>query len=127
MTGHLLVPALDSEFCSTFSKNTIDYLKKNLDFQGVVVSDSLVMHGARQNYPTIEEAALAAFNAGCDLLLLAGKAGNFELSVSQIKHIHTYLVEAVRLGHISELRLDEAVTKILTLKNLYLNYEVTFK
>lgn len=120
MTGHLFVPAFDNENCSTFSKKTLDYLKNTLNFKGVIISDSLAMEGARQNHNTVEEAALAAFNAGCDLLLLAGKAGNFELSVSDIQKIHAYLVEAVHSGRISENRLDESVIKILNLKQAYL-------
>ncbi|MBP9841064.1 MAG: glycoside hydrolase family 3 protein [Simkaniaceae bacterium] len=128
MTAHLLVPALDPKHCSTLSKKTLTYLKDTLGFQGVIVSDSLVMDGVLKTCGTVDEAAIRALKAGCDILILGGKLltgehAGFELSVADIKRVHQSLVEAVKQGRISEERLNQAVTKILTLKNRYLNTE----
>lgn len=121
MTAHLLVPALDEEHCSTLSKKTLDYLKDQLGFQGVIMTDSLVMEGVLKQCSNIDEVAISAFNAGCDLLLLGGKqlVGEKtyqELTPRDIERIHHSLVTAVKNERISKIRLDQAVQKILKLK-----------
>lgn len=124
MTAHLLVPALDPEYCSTLSKKTLDFLRKDLGFQGVIITDSLVMEGVLKKCGSIDEAAIQALNAGSDILLLGGKQlinnSKIELTVSDIRRIHHALVEAVKSGRISEERLNQAVEKIIQLKNKHL-------
>lgn len=121
MTAHLMVPALDPDHCSTLSKKTLDYLKNQLGFQGVIISDSLVMEGVlKQCGGSVDEAAIQAFNAGCDILCLGGRqlvaGGKKELTVADVKRIHRSLVDAVATKRISEDRLNEALTKIAKLK-----------
>ena len=70
-----------------------------------------------------------AFNAGCDLLILGGKLlvgehAGFELTPADIQRVHRHLVTAVKNGRIAEARLNEAVARILTLKERYLNREI---
>ncbi|MBA3237416.1 MAG: beta-N-acetylhexosaminidase [Parachlamydiaceae bacterium] len=130
MTAHLLVPALDSENCSTLSTKTLTYLKNTIGFHGVIISDSLVMEGVLKKCETIDEAAIQAFNAGCDILLLGGKLlmkdhTSLELSVGDIRRIHSHLVKAVRSGRISEARLNESIQKILELKAKYLGAKIS--
>ena len=124
MTAHLLVPALDSENCTTLSKKSLSYLRNTLGFQGVVISDSLVMEGVLKQCGSVDEACILALNAGCDILLLGGKLfigehAGFELDVKDIRRIHGSLVEAVKSGRIAEERVDEALGKVLKLKNRY--------
>lgn len=124
MTAHILLPALDSQNCATLSKNILtDLLREEIGFQGVIISDSLVMQGLLNNCSCIEEAAIPAVNAGCDLLILGGRQlqaqSNLELSVERIKKIHCALLQAVQTGIISKQRLERAVQRILNLKNTY--------
>lgn len=121
MTAHILVPAFDPDNCATLSKNTLAYLREGIGFQGVIVSDSLVMEGVLKKCTSVDEAAIQALNAGCDLLLLGGKLlsgenTGLELTVSDVKRVHGSIVEAVKQGRISESRVNESVTRILTLK-----------
>lgn len=125
MTAHILVPALDPENCSTLSPKTLSYLRENIGFQGVVISDSLLMEGVIKKCHTVDEAAIQALNAGCDILILGGKIlegqeAGLELNPQQVQQIHRSLIEAVRTGRISKRRVDEAVNRILNLKNRYL-------
>ena len=69
MTAHILVPAFDAESCSTLSEKTLSYLRQTIGFQGVIVSDSLVMEGVLKKCQTVDEAAIQALIAGCDLLI----------------------------------------------------------
>lgn len=123
MTAHILVPALDPEYCSTLSKKTLDFLRKDLGFQGVIITDSLVMEGVLKKCGSIDEAAIQALNAGSDILLLGGKQlisnSKIELTVSDIRRIHHALVEAVKSGRVFEERLNQAVEKVIQLKNKY--------
>jgi beta-N-acetylhexosaminidase len=121
MTGHLLVPALDGEHCSTLSAKTINYLREKIGFQGAIITDSLVMQGVLKTCQTVDEAAIQALNAGCDILLLGGmqlNAGHvtFELTVNDIQRIHRSIIDAVKSGRVSEARVNEALDKILKLK-----------
>ena len=124
MTAHVVVPSIDPVNCATLSKNVLDILRDEICFEGVIISDSLVMEGLLKNCSSIDEAAIKALNAGCDILMLGGKQlvgahANLELTVADVKRIHQSLVEAVKTGGISEKRLDEAVQRILNLKNKY--------
>jgi beta-N-acetylhexosaminidase len=87
-----------------------------------------MMDGVMKQCPSIEEVAIQAFNAGCDILLLGGKqlsgaSVGFELKPGDIKQIHKALVRAVQEGRISLARVDEAVEKILRLKDRYLRFQ----
>lgn len=122
MTAHLLVPALDPERCSTLSKPTLDYLKETLRFKGLILSDSLVMNGVLKQCGSVEEAAIQALIAGCDILILGGKqlVGNdtsLELKAEDVSKVHEAIRRAINTGRISETRLDDAVEKILKFKN----------
>jgi len=125
MSAHVSVPALDPHQCATFSKRILqDLLRQEMGYQGIIISDSLVMEGLFANCSSIEEAALRAFNAGCDLLLLGGKQLlgqrlNYELTVKDVKRVHSFLIEAIKNDQISEKRVDESVQRILNLKNTY--------
>lgn len=126
MTGHLLVPALDPENCTTLSYKSLNYLKNKLGFKGVIITDSLVMKGVLKKYQTIEETAIKALNAGCDILLLGGmqlmsEEAHLELTINDIQRVHRSIVKAVKDDHIGEDRLNHAVEKILKLKERYLN------
>ncbi|MGE0669672.1 MAG: glycoside hydrolase family 3 protein [Parachlamydiales bacterium] len=120
MSAHSLVPALDAEYCSTVSKKSMDYLRDVVGFDGVVMTDSLVMKGVLKGDLSIEEVAVRALEAGCTILLFGGKAlvGTVEkeLGPEDILRIHQYIVDAVRLGRISMELLDRNVEKVLKLK-----------
>ncbi len=116
MVGHLSVPAIegDSGIPSSLSEKIItDLLKKKLEFNGLIVTDALNMHGITKFYST-KEATIQAIKAGHDCILYPDDADE---TIDAI-------IEAVKRGDISESRLDESVRKILTAKKwLELNDE----
>ena len=70
MTAHLLLPALDQERPATLSAAVLDgLLRRELGFNGLVVTDALVMEAITARYGAGEAAALA-FEAGADLILM---------------------------------------------------------
>jgi beta-N-acetylhexosaminidase len=75
MTGHLLLPEIDPEYPSTLSEKTLNgFLRRQLAFHEVIVSDDLEMQGITDHY-TYEEAPLKALLAGCDLLIYRSESG----------------------------------------------------
>lgn len=125
MTAHILVPALDAENCSTLSEKTLTYLRETLGFQGAIVADSLVMEGVIKKCHTVDEAAILALKAGCDILILGGKLligehTGFELTVADVQRVHSSIVNAVKSGRIPEARVNEATQRILNLKKRYI-------
>ena len=128
MTAHILVPALDAENCSILSEKTLTYLKDTIGFRGVIIADSLVMEGVLKKCHTVDEAAIQALNAGCDILLLGGRqlvgSHDLELASHDIQRIHQSIVTAVKTGRVTEARLNEAVEKVIKLKERYLNIKM---
>ena len=74
MTAHLQLPALDSERPATLSQAVLsDLLRGELGFNGLVVTDALVMEAISGRYGAAE-AAVLAFEAGADLILMPADA-----------------------------------------------------
>jgi beta-N-acetylhexosaminidase len=108
MTGHLSVPALEPEpnTPATLSHNILtDLLRKQLGFQGLIVTDAMDMGGITVRYAP-GEAAVRAVVAGADCLLMPPVPdAAFEA-----------LQAAVKSGRISKERLDASVRRILRAK-----------
>ncbi len=110
MVAHVTVPALDSDpnHVATISPSIVsDLLEKQLGFKGLIVTDALDMAGLTHLFANnIGRAAVEAFKAGNDLLIIPADLGAS----------HDSMVKAVRSGEISQQRLDRSVLKILKLK-----------
>src|SRR6266853_1534791 len=108
MTGHLNVPALepDPNTPATLSHNILtDVLRKQLGFQGLVVTDAMDMGGITVRYAP-GEAAVRAVVAGADCVLMPPVPdAAFEA-----------LQAAVKSGRIPKERLDASVRRILQAK-----------
>ena len=116
MVAHVTVPALDSDpnHVATISPSIVsDLLEKQLGFKGLIVTDALDMAGLTHLFANnIGRAAVEAFRAGNDLLIIPADLGAS----------YDSMVKAVRSGEIPQQRLDRSVLKILKLKgNLGLN------
>lgn len=122
LTAHLMVPALDPDNCATLSKTIVeDLLRNEMHFNGVVMTDSFAMDGILGQSYSIEEAVLKSLEAGHDVILLGGKQllaaqNGLEFSMEDVKEIHKFLVDAVKAGRLPEKRVDEAVGRLLALK-----------
>lgn len=70
MTAHLQVPAIDSDAPATLSHALLTaQLRATMDFDGLIVTDALVMGAIAQRYG-VEETAVRAIAAGSDILLM---------------------------------------------------------
>jgi beta-N-acetylhexosaminidase len=132
MIGHLAVPALDAELVpvrrpgagenpygtseaevpqngtmpATTSKKMVgDLLRRELKFDGLVVSDAMDMGGITEHFDA-GETAIRAIEAGQDQILMSP---NVDAAIKAVK-------AAVASGRLSEARIDESVRRILAAK-----------
>ncbi len=113
MTAHVLYPALDESRPATLSPYILTELLRNeLHFQGLVVTDDLEMNAIVDHYG-VGEAAVLAFRAGADILLLCKDRDRIVTAMETV-------YEAVKKGEISEARLETSVRRITLLKERFL-------
>jgi beta-N-acetylhexosaminidase len=110
MVAHVTVPALEPDanrVATTSPAIVTDLLKRQLGFQGIVVTDALDMAGLTRLYSTnTGRAAVDAFKAGSDLLLIPA-----DLDAS-----YNAVLRAARSGEIPPAQLDASVLKLLKAK-----------
>jgi beta-N-acetylhexosaminidase len=114
MAGHLVYPAIDSERPASLSPAAIKLLRGELGFEGVVVTDDLVMEGARRG-GTTADATLQAVKAGADLLIVSGPPEEQAATYDAV-------VAAVESGEIPRERIDASVERIENVKSYYSLY-----
>jgi len=108
MTAHLALPKLDS----TNRPATLSYpimtelLRRQLGFQGLIVTDGMTMQGITDHYRA-DEAAILAILAGADAILVPA---DFAKAFAGV-------LAAAQSGRISAKRLDESVRRILSAKS----------
>ena len=66
MTGHVIYKNLDKLNTATHSKKVIKYIRNNIGFKNILISDDLSMKSLKNN---IRENTIKAFEAGCNLPL----------------------------------------------------------
>ena len=67
MMAHLLVEDFDSDFPISLSKTAHDFLVKELNFRGLIISDDMEMGAITKNFGAVESAELA-LTAGSHLV-----------------------------------------------------------
>lgn len=108
MLAHLNVPALTGQngLPTTLSKQTIDMLRKDMHFDGLIITDGLGMRGITNQWND-SEIAINALLAGNDILLCP-------VEVPTVFHA---IKQAVHDGIILEQQIDESVARIIRAKN----------
>jgi beta-glucosidase len=102
MTAHLLIPAWDERLPATLSPNILTgELRQNLEFEGIIVTDALIMGGVARHYSQAE-IAIKAVQAGADILLMPEDP---ETTINAIYN-------AVQKGEIPEQRIAESLARI---------------
>ncbi len=106
MLGHISLPEITgNDLPATFSEKVISLLREKIGFQGIIITDSLVMDAVTDRFSSAE-AAVMAINAGVDVLLLP----------ENLPEAIDALIDAVESGEISEERINQSVLKILNKK-----------
>ncbi|MGH7215940.1 MAG: beta-N-acetylhexosaminidase [Nitrospiraceae bacterium] len=112
MTAHVLYRALDPDLPATLSPTIItNFLRQELQYDGVVLTDDLEMHAIIDHYG-VEDAAVRAVLAGCDVLLICKDR---DREVAAFKAVE----QAMEAGAISPERLNLSVARIARLKDRF--------
>lgn len=109
MTAHILFPKIDNEFPATMSEKILTgILRKDMGFDGVIVTDSLEMNAIKDHYGIVNGAVLS-IQAGADMVCLIRS--------------EQYVIDVLEaLCHeISQERLMESVQRILKVKQKLIN------
>lgn len=107
MVSHMAAPSLagDNTPCSMSSAVVTDILRRELDFDGVIITDSMSI-AAISDYYEAGEAAVLALRAGCDMILMPE---DFEKAYNGV-------LEAVQSGVISEERINDSLRRVYRIK-----------
>jgi beta-N-acetylhexosaminidase len=111
MTAHIIFPALEPSgtIPATLSKAILtDFLREELHYDGVIITDSMAMKAITSHFG-YEEAAVRAFEAGADMVLLCGST---EQQLSSLD----VLEESVKAGRLSRARLEKSCARLFALK-----------
>ncbi|TVR56333.1 MAG: hypothetical protein EA426_13855 [Spirochaetaceae bacterium] len=116
MTAHVMAPTIDPDQPATLSHTVqSEFLRGEVGFDGLIVTDDLNMRGLRVSLPA-DAAAPAALRAGADMLLYMA---------DDLPAVHEAIVRAVADGELPEARLDDAVIRIVETKLEYALPEIT--
>jgi beta-N-acetylhexosaminidase len=113
MTAHVVNRRLDLRHPATLSRRTIDrLLRRDLGWDGVVVSDDLRMGAIEQHYG-LDSAAVRALRAGVDVLLVAddrlpGGRSAAEVAVTAIR-------SALAAGRLDPARVEMSIVRVRAL------------
>ncbi len=66
MTAHIIYTALDADAPVTLSSKAINYIRQEMGFKGMLISDAIEMKALKGNFASLTQQAL---EAGCDLVL----------------------------------------------------------
>ncbi len=95
----------DNEPCVFSEKLVTDILRREMGFDGVIITDALNI-SAVADYNGSGEAAVMAIRAGCDMILMP----------EDFEEAYTAVIEAVCNGQISEERINDSLKRIYRIK-----------
>lgn len=104
LVSHNIVSSIDNTLPASLSPAVNDMLRNELGFEGVIITDDLIM-GAVTEYGTEGEIAVAAVKAGNDMLC----TGDYATQIQAV-------INAVNNEEISKSRINKSVKRILMLK-----------
>lgn len=107
VAAHIACPQItgDGTPSSLSSVMITDVLRGELGFDGIIITEAMNAEAITSHY-TSADAALAAVNAGVDMILMP----------QSFQEAYQALVDAVNNGEISRERIDDSVRRILQVK-----------
>ncbi len=113
MTAHIFNKRFDDKLPSTLSEKAIQgFLRSELGYDGVVISDDMQMQAISDHY-SLKESLRLGILAGLDLFCFGNNLLQEQIRASEAINA---VLELVEEGKISEERIDVSVKRILKLK-----------
>ncbi len=111
LMAHLQIDALDEDNPTTFSKKCFNFLRSELKFEGLIITDDMEM-GAIAKHNNIPTACHKSLDAGADLICLR----NFKQGIKAIERIK----EAFKNGQLNQNEYAKKLSRIKKVKNEYI-------
>lgn len=93
MTAHILYNALDQENCVTHSKKIINFIRNEIGYKNLIMTDDLSMHALESDFST---RAVKSYEAGCDIILHCnGKMNEMQQIAKSVKNMHSNKVDFI--------------------------------
>jgi beta-N-acetylhexosaminidase len=105
MVSHNVVECFDKKLPASLSPKVIKYLREDMGYEGVIVTDSLGMGGVSGFAKNYGQIAVKAVQAGNDMICTTNYKGQFEA-----------VYKAVKSGEISKKQINQSVKRILKMK-----------
>lgn len=129
MSAHILYPQLDNtkvlsnktgkkeSLPATMSKKILtDLLKEEMNYSGVIVTDAMNMKGITNKWDNVQAITLA-INAGADIICMPVEL-TCKQDITKLDNIINSLEKAINNKEISINRINDALKRILTLKDI---------
>lgn len=104
LVSHNIISSIDETLPASLSKKVHDIIRKDLEFNGVIMTDDLQMSAIKEYIGEINS-VIFAVNSGNDLII----SSDYTIQIPTV-------IEAVKNGDIKEEVIDEAVLRVLMLK-----------
>ncbi len=104
MVNHNIIKNIDENLPASISKEVHDVLRNELDYSGLIITDSLAMDAVKK-YVQNGEAGAQAVIAGNDMII----SNSLEAHVNEI-------LKAIDEGRIEEKQIDDAVRRVIACK-----------
>lgn len=120
MVSHNTVSSIDKVYPASLSKPIHVLLRENLEFTGIIITDSINMGAISDNYKT-SDAIISAILVGNDMMIISiDKSTTDKITKAKVTYetIIKTVKDAVQDGQITEERINESVKRILAWKYL---------
>ncbi len=112
MMAHLVLKSLDEEKCASFSVKAHNFLREELKYQRIIISDDLEMQAALAHGVGMGQAGVQAIEAGSDMVIVRSFEGS--------KKVLLALKDAHKKKELSNSKLTMAFKRIEEVKKSYL-------
>lgn len=112
MMAHLVVDAIDKELPCTLSPKAYKFLREELKYKKIIISDDMEMKAISDSY-SYGEAAIKTLSAGADMLVYR--------SMDSAKEAFDSVRDAITNNNINKAGLGEKITRVLDCKKRFLS------
>lgn len=122
MTAHVWSEAIDPHNPASLSKRWMQQLRRDLNYQGVVITDDLCM-GAIMNHAALNDAVVASYAADSDIALLSMNAlarlnahTRFKGDTLSVEGLHAFVEERLDAGILAMDAIKTSCSRVISLK-----------
>lgn len=114
MLGHLFHEGFDSKLPASLSANTVSYLRREMSFAGVIITDDMQMRAITDKYG-INAACIMAIQAGVDIVIIGN---NLSYTPDLFATLHRDMLRGIDQGTLTTARVKESWQRVQQLKSL---------